>query len=329
MKSPHKYSYIALTPGDPDGIGPEIIQKVLKKRRTFGAHFHPLIIGDPKPFTQSKLPLDFFSSFDSIQIVNGRIPFLVPTESEKRLPGWYSGWAIQTATKLCLEKKAAAIVTGPIDKDRLQKGGFAYFGHTDLLADLCDVKQVTMMLANNSLRVSLVTIHQSLKSVSNSLSEARIHQTLMQTEDTLRTDFGIKKPRIAVLGLNPHCGERGLMGSEEINVILPAIETYRKKNRRSEVEGPFPADTFFAVHYGKKPTKRFDAVVAMYHDQGLIPVKMIDFEETVNITLGLPIIRTSVDHGTAFDIAGKGIASPKSLEAAIRLAQVMIKKGRH
>jgi 4-hydroxythreonine-4-phosphate dehydrogenase len=216
-------------------------------------------------------------------------------------------------------------VTGPISKERLQKGGFHYAGHTEFLAHLCGLKQdgVTMMLANSQLRVSLVTTHISLQNVSKFLTKEKISQTVLQTVEGLKLFWGIEKPKIAILSLNPHAGENGLFGDEEIKVIRPTLENLKNLGETScfEIEGPFPADTFFAHHISNP---KFDAVVCMYHDQGLIPVKLIDFQNTINVTLGLPIIRTSVDHGVGFDIAGKNRADPSSLLAAIQAAMRML-----
>jgi 4-hydroxythreonine-4-phosphate dehydrogenase len=179
-----------------------------------------------------------------------------------------------------------------------------------------------MMLANSRLRVSLVTVHVPLKRVPQVLTQASILRTVQHTFDFLRRMNPAKQSRIAVLALNPHAGEAGLLGTEEKTVITPAIRKAQKiYGKKALIQGPFPADSFFAKH-----TSDFDAVVAMYHDQGLIPVKLIDFNATVNVTLGLPIIRTSVDHGTAFDIVGKGVASHASLEAAIELARKICQK---
>jgi 4-hydroxythreonine-4-phosphate dehydrogenase len=179
-----------------------------------------------------------------------------------------------------------------------------------------------MMLANDQLRVSLVTIHLALKDVARAITEKEIRRAVMQTDQALRDGWGIRKPRIAVTGLNPHCGEQGLFGKEEIRVIAPAIR--RLQAQGLAVSGPHPADTFFAQQIALPSAERCDAVVCMYHDQGLIPVKLLDFSRTVNVTLGLPIIRTSVDHGVGFDIAGKNQADPSSLEAAIQLATEMV-----
>ncbi len=254
-----------------------------------------------------------------------------PTTSPKKtlLPGYQSGWSIQTATRLVLREIAHAIVTGPISKERLQAGGYPYPGHTEFLADLCGKRQVTMMLANDQLRITLATTHLSLKEVPTALTRPALRKTIEDTIEHLRSWWGIPKPKIAVAALNPHAGEAGLFGREEIQVIRPVIEAIAKKEgAKSLLAGPLPADTLFAKHVSTPKRRRFDAVVCMYHDQGLIPVKLLDFPRTVNVTLGLPIIRTSVDHGVGFDIAGKGIADPSSLESAIRLAADLVRKKR-
>lgn len=176
-----------------------------------------------------------------------------------------------------------------------------------------------MMLANKLLRVSLVTTHLPISRVSQHLTFARIRTTVEQTADFLQSRLKIKKPKIAVAAFNPHGGESGLFGDEESRVILPTLRSLRKQSRY-QISGPWPADTLFAKHSQARRRDKFDAVVCMYHDQGLIPVKLLDFPHTVNVTLGLPMIRTSVDHGVAFDIAGKGVADSRSLESAIDLA---------
>jgi 4-hydroxythreonine-4-phosphate dehydrogenase len=220
---------------------------------------------------------------------------------------------------------ADALVTGPISKERLQKGGFQYPGHTEFLAALASDEParpvpVTMMLANDKLRVSLVTIHVALSQVSRKISAEEVRRAIFQTAEFLNERLGIKKPRIAVTALNPHAGESGLFGDEDQKIIAPELERIQSENLQLEVSGPHPADTLFAKHIALPKKLRYDAVVCMYHDQGLVPVKLLDFKRTVNITLGLPFLRTSVDHGVGFDIAGKGIADPSSMQSAIELA---------
>lgn len=314
---------IIITPGDPEGIGPEIVMKTLSRvtSKKFGCDF--LLIGAKKPF----------QSF----LKKNPVAFLAAPESTPRtslfLPGFQSGWSIETAVKLLLQKKAAALVTGPIHKARLNAGGYLYPGHTEMLEALCTTKQmkpsVTMMLANSALRVALVTTHVAQKKVSSLINKPVLRTTIQNTLMHLSCWWGIANPRIAVLALNPHAGEGGLFGTEEQNIILPVIREFQKKSRhRFSVTGPYPSDTFFVKQLESKGNL-FDAAVCMYHDQGLIPVKLLDFSKTVNITLGLPIIRTSVDHGTGFDIVGKGIADPSSLQEAIRMAVHFAKQHSH
>jgi 4-hydroxythreonine-4-phosphate dehydrogenase len=226
---------------------------------------------------------------------------------------------VRRAVGMARRGELTAVVTCPISKALMQSAGHGYEGHTQLIAGLTNVQDYVMMLAGDRLRVALVTIHCALKDVPSNLSEEKIHRTITITSKALREDFAIKSPRLAVAALNPHAGEAGLFGSEEQSVIGPAIE--RARAEACFVEGPLPADTLFH----KAAAGAFDAVVAMYHDQGLIPLKLLHFSDAVNVTLGLPIIRTSVDHGTAYDIAGKGMADPSSLKAAIKMAVFMAK----
>lgn len=213
--------------------------------------------------------------------------------------------------------KIAAMVTAPISKEHLQRGGYRYPGHTEFLADLAGIRDFRMMMAGPGLRVVLVTIHEPLSKVPSLLSVSRILKTIRITDDSLRSWFGLRRPRIAVAALNPHAGESGIFGREEKRIIGPAVVRARRQGICAS--GPFPPDTVFY----RAVKGDFDAVVAMYHDQGLIPLKLLHFDRGVNITLGLPFVRTSVDHGTAFDIAGKGIADPSSLIAAIEMAVEM------
>ncbi len=229
---------------------------------------------------------------------------------------------ITTAVEMAKRGELAAVVTCPISKTLMQQAGRFYEGHTQLIASLTHCEDYVMMLAGKKLRVALVTIHCALKDVSSILSREKVYRTIRITVRALERDFGLPMPRLAVAALNPHAGEEGLFGREEEKIIRPAIR--KAKAEGHQVEGPFPADSlFFRVARGE-----FDAVVAMYHDQGLIPLKLLHFSDAVNVTLGLPIIRTSVDHGTAYDIAGKDMADPSSLKAAIRMAVMMAKNRR-
>jgi 4-hydroxythreonine-4-phosphate dehydrogenase len=226
--------------------------------------------------------------------------------------------SIERAVALVRSGEASAVVTNPISKAGLTRTGFAFPGHTEFLAYIAGAPaSAVMMLVGGGLKVVPVTIHLPLKDVPGALSQALILDTLMTTADGLARYFGMAKPRIAVTGLNPHAGEDGTMGREEMDIIIPAIAAARAKGL--DVTGPHPADTLF--HQGAR--EGYDVAVAMYHDQALIPLKTLAFDEGVNITLGLPFVRTSPDHGTAFALAGTGDASPRSLIEALRLAEAM------
>jgi 4-hydroxythreonine-4-phosphate dehydrogenase len=351
---------IVLTPGDPDGVGPEITWKILKSANASAhssSHFSAkktaiLCVGARKPFDEMGAKVVLVTE---TELRKGATPprlsepfvwlLAAPTKTPKPfggkknplLEGYQSGWSIEKATGLVLKGTAQAIVTGPISKERLQKGGYIYPGHTEFLADLCKtpgkpkskskkaipeiIPEVTMMLANDQLRVSLVTTHLGIKGVSKALTRAKIRRAVTQTVEHLQNWWRIEKPRVAVAALNPHAGEAGLFGKEEIKIITPEIEALKKTfGNRAEISGPTPADTLFAKNHLADDRDKFDAVVCMYHDQGLIPVKLLDFRRTVNVTLGLPIVRTSVDHGVGFDIAKTGKADPSSLQSAVDLA---------
>jgi 4-hydroxythreonine-4-phosphate dehydrogenase len=222
---------------------------------------------------------------------------------------------ITTAVDLAVSGKIAAMVTAPINKEALKMGGSRYTGHTELIAERVGCERYAMMLAGDRLRVVLVTIHMALTKVPAALTPEKIQTVLEITAESLRSRFGIPVPSIAVAGLNPHAGEGGLFGDEEERLIAPAVAKARQTTGAT-ITGPLPPDTVFVA----AAAGRYDAVVCMYHDQGLIPLKLLHFEDGVNTTLGLPIIRTSVDHGTAYDIAGTGRAGCASLEAAVRMA---------
>jgi len=224
---------------------------------------------------------------------------------------------LRAATADVLAGKAAAVVTCPITKEGLRAAGVPFPGHTEFLAHLCGGADVVMMLAGDRLRVALATIHVSLRDAIDLLSAGLVEKTLKITDSFFRRHMGMPTPRIAVAALNPHAGEGGMFGDEESRLIAPAIDACRAVG--IDASGPYPPDTVFYRAY----RGAFDAVVAMTHDQGLIPLKMVHFEDAVNVTMGLPVVRTSVDHGTAYDIAGKGKASAASLLAALRMASGM------
>ena len=319
---------IGITMGDPVGIGPEIILLSLINPSIYEV-CRPLVIGDSrilgaaKKIIQSRLEIEAIKKPDAgtyrcgiVDVLN--ISELDPDKTTWGKPTVQTGGAmvryITTAADLAIKQRIEAMVTCPINKMAMQLSGCHYSGHTELLAERSKSNEFAMMLAGERLRVVLVTIHVPLRDVPDILSRQKIVKTIKLTWQALNERFGIKAPRIAVSGLNPHAGEGGMFGDEEENIIAPAIHDAEAQG--SYASGPFPPDTVF-YHAAKR---RYDAVVCMYHDQGLIPFKLIHFNTGVNTTLGLPIIRTSVDHGTAYDIAGAGIANPGSLIAAINMA---------
>ncbi len=351
-----KRPIIGITMGDAAGIGPEIIVKALSKKEIYKVS-SPLVIGDGKalsaeckmPFASLRIPQSIkrsiprgiegqnaklklnsinrieearfkFGTIDLIDLKNIKIERLKIGRINKMAARAAVDY-IKKAVSLARKRKLDAIVTAPINKEGLNKAGFKFSGHTELLAHLTRTKNYAMMLVGGPLRVVLVTTHLPLNEVSRSLNKEKIYQTIELAWDNMKY-FGIKKPRIGVVGLNPHAGEEGLFGKEEKEFIIPAMKKAKKKGIK--VEGPIPPDTvFYRALKGE-----FDCVVCMYHDQGLIPLKMLAFDKGVNVTLGLPIIRTSVDHGTAYEIAGKGIANPQSLIEAIKLAAKLTKAKR-
>jgi 4-hydroxythreonine-4-phosphate dehydrogenase len=329
---------LVVTPGDPDGIGPEVVWKAIRANHGKWKRHGILCVGARKPFDRLKARI-IEADPDHLVPPKESRPYIWLLESPTRadparlLEGYQAGWSIETATALVRDGTFDALVTGPIHKERLNQGGYHYAGHTDFLADLCRedgiAPKVTMMLANDMLRVSLVTTHISVNEVPARLSRTGIIAAANHTIEALRDAWGIRRPKVAICALNPHAGEGGLFGREEIEMIAPAIAELRKKwGKGATLSDPLPADTLFAKHIAAKPRERADAVVCMYHDQGLIPVKLIDFPHTVNVTLGLPIIRTSVDHGTGFDIAWKNRADSRSFESALNLAAHLTKKRR-
>jgi 4-hydroxythreonine-4-phosphate dehydrogenase len=320
---------IAITMGDPCGVGPEIIVKALQSPDVAQSCV-PFVVGDRCAMERalatcgSSLLLHAITQPEEARNTPaGTIPLLALTSlTEADLlygrPSPASGDAaflcICAAAGFCLNGSAAAMVTAPISKEALNRAGHDFPGHTELLADLCGSDTFVMMLAGDVLRVSLVTIHEALRDVPGLITFDKVLMTILVTADGVRRLTGKARPRLAVLALNPHCGEGGLFGDEEREIIGPAIAAAQAED--IDAVGPLSADTLF--HFAQQG--QYDGVVAMYHDQGLIPLKMLHFDDGVNITLGLPIIRTSVDHGTAYDLAGTGRASEKSLLAAFRMA---------
>lgn len=323
---------IAITMGDPAGIGPEICIKALQ-RDDIKQVCRPFIVGDIDVLKKvgEKINFSSFHVISSPSEASGRhgiidIMSLSHLKDDPLVPGKPTKSRAKAmvnyilgAANLCKEGETSAMVTCPISKEVMHFAGYRYDGHTELLAHLTGTGDYVMMLAGSRLRVSLVSIHCAIKEVPQKLTRGLISKTISITYRALKRDFHIARPHVAVAALNPHAGESGLFGTEESDIIRPAVEECRSQGMI--VEGPFSPDTIFYHAVNGK----FDAVVAMYHDQGLIPFKLLHFSDGVNITLGLPIIRTSVDHGTAYDIVGRGEANPSSLVAAIKMAAAMAK----
>jgi 4-hydroxythreonine-4-phosphate dehydrogenase len=314
---------VALTEGEPAGIGPEIAAAAWEILR--GGEDFFFWIGDPAhlppgtPWREIGAPAETAKAFAAALPVL-RHDFDGPATPGTPRPGHAPAVieVIARAVRLAQAGEASAVCTAPIHKKALIDGaGFAYPGHTEYLAALAGVERVVMMLASDQLRVVPATIHIPLSEVPGALTREGLEAVLRITHAGLRRDFGLAAPRIAVAGLNPHAGEGGAMGGEEAAFIAPLVETLRAEGMA--LSGPHSADTLF--HAAARA--RYDAAVCMYHDQALIPIKTLDFDRGVNVTLGLPFIRTSPDHGTALDIAGTGRASPTSLVEALRLARRM------
>ncbi|UWR05892.1 4-hydroxythreonine-4-phosphate dehydrogenase PdxA [Ruegeria sp. B32] len=313
---------IALSCGEPSGIGPEIAAKAWAALHDSCPFFY---IGDPGHLPDDIPKTEIVDPAQVADICADALPVLPLTFPAPNLPGHPDPAnapsvidAIETGVSLVQSGAASALCTAPIHKKALIDGAdFAYPGHTELLAALAGRSRVVMMLASEQLRVVPATIHIPLSQVPSRLTPDLLRDTIAITADGLRRQFGIPHPRIAVAGLNPHAGEGGKMGREELDWIAPLLADLTPEGYT--VTGPHPADTMF--HAAARA--RYDAAIAMYHDQALIPIKTLDFDRGVNVTLGLPFIRTSPDHGTALDIAGQGIANPTSLIEALKLAQRM------
>jgi len=318
---------IALTMGDPAGIGGELTLRTWLALRQSGPCL--VALDDPDRLTSLAefLGLDVpvrivANAAEALKVHAGALAVLPVFLAEPPAPGKPDPAnasavvrSIEQATALCLSGQAGAMVTNPINKAALYQAGFNYPGHTEFLAVLTGaIGQQIMMLASPHLKVVPVTVHASLRASIAMLTTRMIIDAARTTATALRRDFGLASPRLAIAGLNPHAGEQGALGDEETILIQPAIDTLRAEG--IDVSGPWPPDTMFTP----AARKRYDVAICMYHDQALIPLKTLDMDHGVNVTLGLPIVRTSPDHGTAYDIAGKGVADPSSLIAAIALA---------
>ena len=321
---------IGISIGDINGVGLEVILKALsnEKIRNFCT---PIIFGSSKVISYHKniVGLDFHfqpiqsatrPNADKINVVNCwnenvNITLGKPSETS----GEYAFRSLAAATEALKEKQIDGLVTAPINKAAMRMANFPLPGHTEYLTDAFKISESLMFMVSDQLRIGLVTNHVPISDVSTLLTKERLIRKLQVMEESLRMDFGLERPTIAVLGLNPHASDNGAIGEEEDKIIRPAIVELKKKGMM--IMGPFPADGFF----GSAMYNKYDAVMAMYHDQGLIPFKALSFGEGINFTAGLPIVRTSPDHGTAYDIAGQNMADPRSFQKALFLALDLIR----
>ena len=334
MKEP----IIAVTMGDPAGVGPEVIVKAHRGLLGRETPMNKLVVGDYallQAVCEAANTCIELSKIEEDEVV--QVPRLVrdhpdtlfvidvPNVEQEVLrygkPDMFTGKAaidyIVTALRLSKAGSVSAIATAPVSKKAICDAGVAFTGHTELIASAMGVRDYAMMFVCGVLRVFLLTTHVPVSSVSAHVTEKNVRRLIFLAERTLTKFFGVTRPKIAVCGLNPHAGEGGVIGREEVDAIVPAIESARRD--KIDVQGPFPADTLFIPEYAE----RFDAIIAMFHDQGLIPIKMTDFRRAVNVTVGLPVVRVSVSHGTANDIAGKWLADPTSMVESLKLADRM------
>ena len=317
---------IGISIGDLNGIGPEVVLKSLKDESLFKyiipviyastkvISYHRNILKGDIPSYQSVSGVDRLKS-DVINVINcwrENVNIQLGTGTEES--GKYAWMALDQAANDLVEGKIDALVTAPISKEALKMAGFPFDGHTEFLADKCKGNQSLMLMVSDQMKMALATTHTAIRNVPDMITKELIEDKIHQLEDSLKKDFGIEKPVIAVFGLNPHAGEKGILGTEEEEVIRPSIISLKKNGMI--VMGPYPSDGFFrAAQY-----KKFDGILAMYHDQGLIPFKALSFNNGVNYTANLPVVRTSPDHGTGFEIAGKNQANPDSFRHAIYTA---------
>ena len=312
---------ILITIGDINGIGPETILKALNNKSIINKYDITVL----SPFSvieyysrlfKMKMDMDKFSIIpignENVKIKPGKIT---------RESGFISGLAITAAIELCLAKEYDAFVTAPISKEALNLGGFKYDGHTEMLTDLRKAKDSVMFMISDKINMAFASTHPPLKKAASIVTKKLLDSKISICYNSLKKDLGINKPEIGVLALNPHAGDGGVIGDEEIRIISPAFKSMRNRYKGAEIDGPFPADSYFA----NKTYTKYDLTFAMYHDQGFIPFKMIAGHHGTNFTAGLSFIRTSPDHGTAFDIAGKGFASEVSIVEAIKTGDRIFK----
>jgi 4-hydroxythreonine-4-phosphate dehydrogenase len=323
MSPESKLPRIGISLGDYNGIGPEVIIKTLSDSRVLN-HCQIVIYGSTRILSYYKKMLQsesfrYYSCSSTDQLnpkqsnvisVSDEEPNIEPGKATQA-SGEFAAKSLRACTEALAQGEIEAMVTAPIDKSNIQGPNFEYPGHTEFLSDRFDARNSLMLMCSDDLRVGLVTNHLALRDVPQHITAEQVWGKLKVLYRTLKNDFGLNKPKIAVLGLNPHASDQGMFGDEEEQIISPAIREAEEK--KALVFGPYPADGFF----GSGQHKAFDAVLAMYHDQGLIPFKLLSFGQGTNYTAGLPVIRTSPDHGTAFNLAGQGVASPDSFRKAL------------
>jgi len=337
-KSDMKEPIIAITMGDPAGIGPEVVVKAHRELLDRNESINKLVVGDfalldaVSEATDCRIKLSRIEEADVVQVPrlvhdDPEALYVIDLENVEQdvlcygKPDMFTGKAaidyIVSALSLCKAGAVSAIATAPVSKKAICDAGVAFTGHTGLIASAMGVRDYAMMFVCRELRVFLLTTHIPVSQIPAHITAKNVRRVILLAERTLMKFFGTKRPKIAVCGLNPHAGEDGAIGKEELSAIIPAVNSARKE--KIDVHGPFAADALFAP----ENVRQFDAIIAMYHDQGLIPVKMTDFRHAVNVTVGLPVVRVSVSHGTANDIAGKWVADPTSMVESLKLAGEM------
>lgn len=323
---------VAITSGDPYGIGPEVALKAIRNPEVRETTI-PVLVGSPSVWQRAAALVGLPFEDDSIVLGQERVSLIAPHDSNSPLDnkersasadaGRASMLAVECAVELCLAGDVDAMVTAPINKEAINLAGYDFPGHTEFIAERAGGEEVLMLMASEGLRVGVVTGHIPLAAVTTTISTGLIINKARLFLASLKNDFGVSSPRLALLGLNPHAGDGGVLGDEDESVIKPAVVALCEDGHL--VEGPFPADGFF----GTRRYDAFDGVLAMYHDQGLIPFKALTFNRGVNVTTGLSLVRTSPDHGTAFDIAGQGIASESSMVQAVLMAANIFRSRQH
>ncbi|WP_419421127.1 4-hydroxythreonine-4-phosphate dehydrogenase PdxA [Legionella sp. D16C41] len=318
---------LLISSGEPAGVGPDLCLALA------GLNYPVVILADKAVlqaraqelhleinFFDYQRDYDFTGKSNSLAVLSVPCNYAVEAGKLNPLNADYVIRMLSIGVEACLRGEFSALVTAPVHKAVINEAGIPFTGHTEFLAHYCKTDTVVMMLACDTMKVALVTTHLPLKEVPHTITKSLLSKVLQQLQQSLRQDFGIKNPRIWVAGLNPHAGEGGYLGREELDIIIPTLNLLREQGM--DVQGPFPADTLFLP----QNTEKVDAFLAMYHDQGLPVLKFAGFSQAVNITLGLPIIRTSVDHGTALELAGTGQAEASSLIAAVKTALFMSEK---